>query len=390
MDKKTILYLSHCGSSIGGGEKQLAYLVEHIDRTRYHPLVVCPDDGVFAEHLRRANIPTVILELPPWRKAKSLIARYRAARKLVSLAKAHDAHLVHTSDSWFNPYLWYLKKQLKIPVVSHVRNLLTPSQVRKYKCDRMDSIIAISKQSKAPLIQAGVDAQKVDVIHNCVDLSAFQPVCEPVHPMGYVVGIVGRIEPFKRQKMFVEIAAKVAAQCEKVRFHIIGAALDTPEHRAYAREVHQLVAKYGLHKVIHFAGHRTDMPTAMQELDLLVTLSAGSVIAEAMATGKPVVGTPVGSTTEMIVHGETGYVVELQPEWKSPSLPEMIVHGKTGYIGPLDPIEEIADKIIELAKDPIQSTRMGKRARKHAEEAFGVETHVQKVQNIYERLLTIG
>ncbi|MXV73356.1 glycosyltransferase family 1 protein, partial [Candidatus Poribacteria bacterium] len=50
-----ILYLSHCGSSIGGGEKQLAYLVTNIDRTRYHPLVVCPDDGVFAEHLRRTG-----------------------------------------------------------------------------------------------------------------------------------------------------------------------------------------------------------------------------------------------------------------------------------------------------------------------------------------------
>ena len=366
VDKKTILYLSHCGSSIGGGEKQLAYLVTNIDQARYRPLVVCPDDGVFAEHLRHANIPTVILHLPPWRKAKSLIARYSAARKLVSLAKTHDAHLVHTSDSWFNPYLWSLKKQLKTPVVSHVRNLLTPTQVRKYKFDRMDGIIAISKQSKAPLIQTGVDAQKVDVIHNCVDLSAFQPASEPEHQGEYVVGIVGRIEPFKRQKMFVEIAAKVTAQCKKVRFHIIGAALDTPEHRTYEREVRQLVAKYELQEFIHFAGHRTDMPIAMQELDLLVTLSAGSVIAEAMAAGKPVIGTPVGSTAEMIVHGQTGYIV------------------------PLDPIETIADKIIELAKDLTRSVRMGKRARKHAEEAFGIEKHVQKVQNIYERLLTIS
>ena len=54
MDKKPILYLSHCGSSIGGGEKQLAYLVANIDRARYCPLVVCPDDGVFVEHLRCA------------------------------------------------------------------------------------------------------------------------------------------------------------------------------------------------------------------------------------------------------------------------------------------------------------------------------------------------
>jgi glycosyltransferase involved in cell wall biosynthesis len=358
-----ILYLSHCGSSIGGGEKQLAYLVENIDRTRYHPLVVCPDDGVFAEHLRGANIPTVILNLPPWRKAKSLIARYSAARKLVSLAEVHDAHLVHTSDSWFNPYLWSVRKQLKVPVVSHVRNLLTPTQVQKYRFDRMDSIIAISEQSSVPLIQAGIDAQKIDVVRNCVDLSAFQPASEPVHSAEYVVGIVGRIEPFKRQKAFVEIAAKVAAQDKRIEFHIIGAALDTPEHRAYAREVHQLVAKYQLQEVVHFTGHRIDMPKAMQELDLLVTLSAGSVIAEAMAAGKPVIGTPIGSTTEMIVQGVTGYIM------------------------PSEPTEEIANKIVELAKDPTQSISMGQRARKYAEEAFGVETHVQKVEHIYNKLL---
>lgn len=366
MDKKPILYLSHCGSSIGGGEKQLAYLVANIDRARYCPLVVCPDDGVFVEHLRRTNVPTVVLELPPWRKVKSLMTKYSAAAKLVALAKTHNACLIHTSDSWFNPYLWSLKKRLEVPVVSHARNLLTPTQVQKYKFDRMDSIIAISKQSKTPLIQARVDDRKIDVILNCVDLSVFQSAHSPAHPAEYVVGIVGRIEPFKCQKAFVEIAAKVAAHCKKVRFRVIGAALDTPVHRTYEREVRQLVAKYQLQDIVHFTGHRTDMPKALQELDLLVTLSAGSVIAEAMATGKPVIGTPIGSTADMIVQGVTGYVI------------------------PLDPMEKIVDKIIALAEDPIQSMRIGQAARKHAEQAFGIDAHVQKVQDIYERLLSKG
>ena len=361
-----ILYLSHCGSSIGGGEKQLAYLVANIDRARYHPLVVCPDDGVFVEHLRRADILTVVLELPPWRKTRSLITRYNAAEKLGALAKTHNAQLIHTSDSWFNPYLWSLKKRLRVPVVSHVRNLLTPDQVRKYRFNRMDRTIAISEQSKTPLLQAGVDARKIDVILNCVDLSIFQPAYGPVHPEEYIVGIVGRIEPFKRQKAFIEIAAKVAARCKRVRFWVIGAALDTSEHRAYAQEVRQSVIKYGLQESVHFTGHRTDMPKAMQELDLLVTLSAGSVIAEAMATGRPVIGTPIGSTTDMIIHGTTGYVI------------------------PLEPIDKVANQIIELANDPTRSLSMGQQARRHAEAAFSIETHVQKVQGLYEKLLIKG
>ena len=358
-----ILYLSHCGSSIGGGEKQLAYLVTNIDRSHYHPLVVCPDDGVFAEYLRSADIPTVILNLPPWRKVKSLIARYRAAKKLAALAKDHNAKLIHTSDSWLNPYLCCLKKHLEIPVISHVRTLLTPSQVQKYKFDQMDRTIVISEQSRTALMQTGIDAKKIDVVLNCVDLSTFQPSAITTTSEKYVVGMVGRIEPFKRQKIFVEVAAKVAAQCDKVEFRIIGAALDTPEHRAYERATRQLVTKYQLQESVHFTGHRTDMPKVMQALDLLITFSAGSVIAEAMAAGTPVIGTPVGSTTEMIIHGVTGYIMALEST------------------------EEIADKIIELAKDRTQSVSMGQRARRDAEEVFGVETHVQKVQDIYKKLL---
>ena len=363
MDKKPILYLSHCGSSIGGGEKQLAYLVANIDRARYCPLVVCPDNGVFVKHLTDADIPTVVLTLPPWRKVKSLIARYRAAEKLAALAKTHNAKLVHTSDSWLNPYLLHIRKRLEIPVISHVRTLLTTDQVRKYKFNEIDRIIVISNESKTALVQAGTDAQKIDRILNCVNLDVFQPAPQPEHSTEYVVGIVGRIEPFKRQKEFIEIAAAVIAQNRNVRFHIIGAALNTPKHRTYEQEVHQGVQKYQLQEFVHFTGHRTDMPNVIQELDLLVTLSAGSVIAEAMAAGKPVIGTPIGSTTDTIVHGVTGYVV------------------------PLHPIEAIVNKILAFATDTDLNIRIGQHARKHAEETFGIKAHVQKVHRIYEELL---
>ncbi len=359
-----ILYLSHCGSSIGGGEKQLAYLVTNIDQKRYQPLVVCPDDGVFVEHLRCADISTVVLALPPWRKAKSLIARYRAAEKLTALAKTHNAKLVHTSDSWLNPYLLHLRKRLGIPVISHVRTLLTTDQVRKYKFNEMDRIITISKEGETALIQAGTDAEKIDRILNCVDLDAFQLISQSEPSTEYVVGIVGRIEPFKRQKEFIEIAAAVIAENKNVRFHIIGAALNTPEHRAYEQEVRQWVLKYQLQKFVHFRGHRTDMPNVMQELDLLVTLSAGSVIAEAMAAGKPVIGTPVGSTADMIVHDVTGYVI------------------------PLHPMQAIVDKILAFATDSGLNIRIGQHARKHAEETFGIKAHVEKVQGIYLKFLT--
>ena len=357
-----ILYLSHCGSNIGGGENQLKYLVNNLDRKSYLPYVICPDDGIFVEKLRNAKIHTTVLNLPQWRKAKSLITRHFAAAKLIEFANKHNIQLLHTSDSWLNPYLWKIKRSLNIPVISHVRNILNSTQIEKYDFARMDHIFVISEQNKKMLLDSGIAIDRIDVILNCVDISEFQPnqVSSENQTDHFVIGLVGRIEPFKRQKEFVEIASEVYQQCKNVRFHIIGDSLNIPKHKAYESEVRKLVSGYKLDKVIHFMGNRSDISAAMHEIDLLVTLSAGSVIAEAMASGLPVIGTPVGSTSDMIVDGVTGWIVS---------------------------IDSISNKIIELVNDHELCNKMGNASRTHAEEHFSIEIHVQKIQAIYEKLI---
>ena len=359
-----ILYISHYRSIIGGGEKQLYYLLTHLDKNKFHPIVICPNDGDYVQQLRNANISTVILKLPPWRKVRSYPTRHIAASKLADLVKKYKIKIIHISDPWLNPYVKRIKKHVKVPAISYVPNLLTPEQVAKYDFEYMDYIIAISEQSKAPIVKAGISPEKIEVITNCVDTSLFQPgpIKNRTDSDTFIVGIVGRIEPFKRQKTFIEIANQVFQRCKNVRFHIIGAAPNTPKHRRYENEVRQAVAEHKLENVVHFTGHRDDMPRAMQELDILVTLSAGSVIAEAMASGKPVIATSIGSAPDMIVDNVTGYVV------------------------PLDSTEKITDRIVQLVRDPARCIQMGKASRKHAEDFFSIQKHVQKVQKIYKVL----
>ncbi len=357
-----ILYLSHCGSNIGGGEKQLYYLVTHLDRTSFDPYVICPDDGIFAQQLRNANIHTTIIDLPHWRKTKSILSRHISSSKLTDFAKHNNIQVVHTSDSWLNPYLWKLKKSLSIPVISHVRNILNPTQIAKYDFDCMDQFIVISSQYKQFLVDHGIASKKIDVILNCVDLSEFQPKHIPQKNQSdpFVVGLVGRIEPFKRQKEFVEIASRVYHECHNVRFQIIGSSLENPKHKAYEREVREFVAKYKLDDVIKFTGHQNDMQSAFHEINLLVTLSAGSVIAEAMASGLPVIGTPIGSTSDMIVDGVTGWV---------------------------DKLDSISNKIVQFVNDRKLSNKMGIAARRHAERNFSIDLHSKKMQTIYLKVL---
>lgn len=360
-----ILYLSHTGASIGGGEKQLYYLLTHLDRTKYQPIVVFPEDGIFADQVREAGIPSFIVHLPHWRRIISCFSRKIATTKLTELAKRHNIQIVHTSDSWFNPYILQLKNRLNIPAISHVRNLLTTDQISKYYFDELDYVISISEQSKLPLIKSGISKEKIEIILNCVDLNEFTPSVRNHKDLtdDFTVGIVGRIEPFKQQKTFIEIANEVNKQCKNVQFQVIGDVLEIHEHQTYYREVRDLVVQYGLEDVIHFTGHRNDIPKVMHEIDLLITLSAGSVIAEAMASGRPVIGTDVGSTADMVVDGLTGWVV------------------------PDDSIQQLSEKIIQLISISDEYERMSIASRKHAESHFGIDQHVHRIQNIYEKLL---
>lgn len=360
-----ILYLSHYRSIVGGGENQLLYLTANLDKNKFQPIVVCPNEGPYVHHLRKSDVSTFVIKLPPWRKTVSFLTRHLATIRLIDLAKKHNIQLIHSADPWMNPYATRIRRKLNIPVISHIPNLLTPKQVDKYECEFMDRFISISEQGKKRLVDAGISSPKIDVVTNCVDLSLFKP--DPIRNRSdsdlFVVGLVGRIEPFKRQKTFVEIAHQVNQQCKNVRFHIIGSSPDTNRHRIYENDIRRSVLDYNLQDVVFFMGYMNDMPKAMLELDLLVTLSAGSVITEAMACGKPVIGTPIGSTADMIVHGETGFI-----------LPE-------------DAIELISEKIVHLVRNPDTCIQFGNTARTHAERNFGIEKNVQKIQAIYQGLL---
>ena len=363
-----VLYLS--GSIFGGAERQLFYLVTALDQGRYQPTVVCPDDGAFPDQLRAAGIDTLIHPLPAWRKWKHLLRRYTAASRLVQLARQRQARLIHVSDSWHNPYAVRVARQCGIPVVSHVKAPIRPDQVKKYNFHDIAAIVSISEQYTPPFLKAGILPDKINFIVNCVDLTAFestetkQNILRQEFPLRrFAIGMAGRIEPFKRQKEFVKLASHVVKACRDVSFLIIGGVQPNSKHLAYQRELYRLISELNLADYVTCTGHREDMPAVMQGLDLLVTFSAGSVIPEAMAAGKPVIGTPIGSAMDMIEDGRTGWVV------------------------PPFPIKGIAAKIVQMIQSPSLCKQMGKAARAHAEEHFSIAKHVEQVQAVYDRLI---
>ena len=365
-----ILYLSHTGSTVGGGENRLIDLVKNLDKSLYNSIVVCPDAGEFSARLEALGIKVYISYLPGWRKVKSYPFRRLAAMRLAKIASKHQIDLVHTSDLWLNYHAWRVGQSLKIPIVSHVRNPLEPKHIHKYLFDKFNKIIAISERIKEPLILGGIPSEKVEVIYDGIDLSEFSPngkkanVLRRDYPMReYLVGLVGRIEPFKRQKEFIQVIAEVLKVRQDADFLLIGEPARNQSY--YFREVQQAIEEYDIAEHIIFTGYRRDMPEVLNSLDILVTLSGGSIMMEAMACGKPVVLTSRAMPTDL----------------------RIVQDGQTGFVVPYDDIHSTSKAILHLLGDKGLREQMGKAGRKRVERLFGVRRITELTEAIYESLL---
>ena len=365
---KRILYLSR-GGTIGGSQRQLYYVVTNLNHG-YEPIVVCRSDGQFFGRLRDCGIATSVFPLRPWRKFPAGLYRYLDAERLVKFARRHKVVLVHSSDLWLSGYLNWVARRLKIPSVLHVRTPIRPEEVRKHHCNGAMSIIAISQRVRRNLISGGISPEKITVIDDMVDLESFNPKRVKTNVLrrdfstnGQVlVGIVGRIGPSKRQLEFLQAARQIVRDLGRsVTFFVIGGVYS----RDYFKKLKRFVGKSGLNGRVVFTGRRVDMPQVLGSLDILVSLSGGSVMFEAMACGKAVVSAGF-STKEDSVH---------------------VQDGRTGLFVSSRRQCELVRALRRLITAPELQVRFGREARRWAENKFSHIEMVAKTERLYEQLM---
>lgn len=353
-----------------GSQRQIYYVVTNLNRDRYEPIVVCSGDGQLVSELENAGIATRVLPLHPWRKFPACLCRYLDAERLASFARQHRVALVHSSDLWLNGYLIWTAERLKLPSVLHVRKPIQPEEVGKHRCSRATSIIAISHRIRQNLLGAGIGPEKITVIDDGVDLEVFRPSNSQANVLRrdfsavgeVLVGIVGRIEPLKRQLTLLRAAEEIVRiSTRSVTFFVIGEV----HSRSYFKKVRQFVSEKGLDRHVLFTGRRNDMPQALCSLDILVSLSGGSVMFEAMACGKPVISAGF-SNKEDSVH---------------------IQDGHTGFLVTSTLNSELTRVLVRLIERPDVRRQIGKNARNWAEKKLSHIDTVDRTERLYEQLL---
>lgn len=270
------------------------------------------------------------------------------------------------------PVIWHVRDRIEsdylpAPVVTLFRRLcrVVPTYVIANSTATLHTL-RLPQYRLTATVYSGVDQKRIQVVHDGVDSGKARH--KPNAPSSSrVIGIVGRLSPWKGQHIFLQMAAAVHARFPDALFQICGSAMFGEE--AYEAELRAQAQHLGLEDCVEFLGFRADVFAVVEGLNILVHASTtgepfGQVIIEGMALGKPVVATNGGG------------------------VPEIVVEGVTGYLVPMNDADAMTNAVLDLLQDPDRAQAMGQAGYERVQECFTIELTVKRVEAIYDEILS--
>ncbi len=391
-----------------GSLTSLEYLLRHLDR-RYQPAVIMARGqrryghfvdlkvnvvsvlspqgqavryGGGIDRIRGGNIGAWIRRRPVvkemWHGFGFLgrIARrfYPQAKELASIMARVQPDLVHVNDrlTVSRGAVWAANMN-RLPVVSHVRGWDQWTLFDRWLDRGVRRYICISQAIADQMAALGVSRERLSVVYNGLDVADFPTVANPALRQQWqtptqapLVGIVGRVVPWKGHRVFLQAVERVAQDYPDLVAWIIG----EPEvgQQGYLEELEQLARALGIASRVRFLGHQENVPALLPSLDVLVHASVepepfGRVIIEGMAAERAVVATAAGAVPEIVLDKETGLLV---PPGDAPAL---------------------ARAICRLLDLPAWRIALGKAGREHVRCHFSAAQMVSGVEAVYAAVL---
>jgi glycosyltransferase involved in cell wall biosynthesis len=345
----------------GGAERQLFYMVRALiglgATVRVYTLY---REGLYAERLAGLGCP------PIWVGQKS--DPPRRVWRLAGQLRKDRIDILQSSHTFTNLYAALAGRLAGVPSIGAVRNTLGETRQANGHWTRWHlrlphMICANSEAAVRSLVgEAGLSPERVFHLPNAIDLAGVAPVGneEWSHPAAL---LVGRLVPVKRVDRFIEAIHRARQTEPGLVGVIIG---DGPERGSLEQRARDL----GLdERAVRFLGPREDARRLMGSADMLVLTSdhegLPNVILEAMAARLPVVTTPAGDASRLVVDGQTGCVV--------------------GF----DDVEGMAARMVELARSPARRRQMGEAGFRRAEEAHGFPALRANLVSLYLQLARV-
>jgi L-malate glycosyltransferase len=354
----------------GGAEKLIVEMAIALS-SDYGTEVICLDEpGLWASDLRQHKVPVYCLYRQPGFDLDLVLRLARHLRK-------HEIEIIHAHQCtpWFYgalSRLIFAKPRLLLeehgrfhPEVKKRKRILFNWAILRGLTHRF---VAVSEDIRKRLAAyEGLDYRRIEVIYNGVAAgprgeNGVRRKMRAELGLGeedFVVGTVGRFDTIKNLPLFMNSLSEVRRE-KLLRGVCIG---DGPEFN----RVRDLRDRLGLGNCVVMTGYRSDAGELIQSMDVFVlsSFSEGTSVAllEAMASGVPAIVTDVGGNPEIVVNGETGWVVE------SDSMGAMVGAIQEAY----------------RQRGLLQS--YGRAARERFEERFTFKKMIKSYQTIYSEMI---
>jgi glycosyltransferase involved in cell wall biosynthesis len=284
------------------------------------------------------------------------------------LAVRTRADVVHAHGYKADIYVYLALRRAGIAMVSTCHTWYDTDWMLTFygKVDRLvlrkfARVVAVSDEVRQRLLQAGVRAERIDLVRNGIDLRPFDGAVatlrEEFEAGTLIVGLVGRLSWEKGIEIFLETAARVLVDVPDAKFVVVG---DGPD----GEKLEALIDTLKIRGSVRMLGRREGMPSVYASLDVMVSSSRQEglpmAILEGMASGLPLVAAAVGE------------------------VPTLVLDGRTGVLVAAGDVEALAAGIVELLRDAEKRARLGAGARRLIEEEYSAGRMTADYLRVYE------
>lgn len=351
-----------------GAEKQLSLLACGLAREEFDVHVVAlTRGGPFANELARHGVRLTILG-KRWKFDPLVMWRLR------QLIAAEQPDIVHS---------WLFAANAYARLVTGQRMQPRPKLIVSERCvdvwksgwqlwldhklvDRTDWLVGNSEAVAEFYRELGCPTDRVSVIHNGIEVCD-RPVVDRTSllaeleiPEGVpIIGFVGRMAKQKRVDDLIFAMALTAIVRPDAHLLLVG---DGPERPSLMKFAHDIKVDH----VTRFAGHRADVPQLLGILDLFWIASdfegLSNSLMEAMAAGLPVIASDIPPNRELVVDGETGFLVK---------------------VGDRVAFQQFTDRLLA---DPERARRMGQAGQDRMRNHFSINSMIAQHAQLYRQL----
>jgi len=379
---KRILYL-HAGAEMYGADKVLLELIKGLDSKEFEAHVILPNDGVLVEALRQVGAKVSVLDYPILRRKyfnpkgiADYIRSYNFYAKQIALyAREHSIDMVHNNTAAVLEGI-YLKRKLKLPLIWHVHEIIVkPKAISDFINMLMgryaDKIVTVSQAVANHIKQSPfIKDSQVEVIYNGVDNAVYYPMDASsirekfdIAQDALVIGMIGRVNAIKGQNDFIEAVEPLLEKNKKAVAFLAGGVFPGEEWRL--EELDKRIASSSVVSQIHRIDYYDKTSELYNMFDIFVLPSIKpdslpTVVLEAMACSKPVVGYNNGGIAEMVVDDKSGCLVK-------PNRPQ-----------------ELSNAISLLLDSSEKREKFGRVGYQRQKELFSLESYIKNFSELYK------